>query len=203
MFDLSGVVNGKYLKHEVKRLSLYISRIKFRPLVWRNTHPYILVDRIEDVTAVSKLTDDRSCDRDITLFGYVRGTHLHPSTRVHLIGAGDFDISTMSLLDDPCAASNDTDKSKKNIRSTLKVKDNLLYAPMTNIGRVIVDKDGLYIDIHKINYTKAEHLQLADQSLPTHQMPLSSSTDSTPMDLLRSMQDSTKNVVEPIDYTEG
>ena len=42
MFDFSGIVNGKYLKHEVKRLSLYVSRIKFRPLVWRNTHPYLL-----------------------------------------------------------------------------------------------------------------------------------------------------------------
>lgn len=37
MFDLSGVINGKYPKHEVKRISLYLSRTKFRPLVWRNT----------------------------------------------------------------------------------------------------------------------------------------------------------------------
>jgi ribosome biogenesis protein BMS1 len=28
MFEFSGVVNGKYLKHEVKRLSLYINRVK-------------------------------------------------------------------------------------------------------------------------------------------------------------------------------
>ncbi len=41
LFELTGVVNGKYLKHEVKRLSMYISRLKFRPLVWRNTHPYV------------------------------------------------------------------------------------------------------------------------------------------------------------------
>ena len=28
MFDFSGVINGKYLKHEIKRLSLYINRLK-------------------------------------------------------------------------------------------------------------------------------------------------------------------------------
>jgi ribosome biogenesis protein BMS1 len=49
MFDMSGVMNGKYPKHEIKRISLYISRTKFRPLVWRNTHPYVVVDRVEVV----------------------------------------------------------------------------------------------------------------------------------------------------------
>lgn len=43
MFDFMGVINNKFRKHEVKRLALHISRVKFRPLVWRNTHPYICV----------------------------------------------------------------------------------------------------------------------------------------------------------------
>jgi ribosome biogenesis protein BMS1 len=50
MFYMSGVINGKYLKNEVRNMTLYISRMKFRPLVWRNTHPYVLIDRFEDVT---------------------------------------------------------------------------------------------------------------------------------------------------------
>jgi ribosome biogenesis protein BMS1 len=33
MFYFSGVVNGKYLKNEVKQLSLFISRVKVRPTV--------------------------------------------------------------------------------------------------------------------------------------------------------------------------
>lgn len=69
MFDLSGVVNGKYLKHEVKRLSLHISRVKFRPLVWRNSHPYLVSDRIEDITSPHTIASTPKCDRDICLFG--------------------------------------------------------------------------------------------------------------------------------------
>lgn len=69
MFDFSGVVNGKYLKHEVKRLSLHVSRVKFRPLVWRNSHPYLVSDRIEDVTSPNTIAANPNCDRDICLFG--------------------------------------------------------------------------------------------------------------------------------------
>ena len=102
MFEFSGVVYGKYLKHEVKRLSLHIARVKFRPLVWRNTHPFIVCDRVEDVTAPQAIRADLHCDRDLALFGYVRGTHLKPSMRLHLIGAGDFDMQAVSAMDDPC-----------------------------------------------------------------------------------------------------
>ena len=50
LFYIPGLINGKYPKTEVHNLSLYISRMKFRPLVWRNTHPYVMVDRFEDIT---------------------------------------------------------------------------------------------------------------------------------------------------------
>jgi ribosome biogenesis protein BMS1 len=109
MFEFMGVVNGKYRKHEVKRLSLYVSRVKFRPLVWRNTHPYVVVDRVEDVTPIvrdgnnnTSVANANSTDREVTLYGYVRGSHLKPSMKMHLIGAGDFDISAISSLPDPC-----------------------------------------------------------------------------------------------------
>jgi len=42
MFFLSGVVNGKYLRGEIKLMVLQIGRLKYRPLVWRNQHPYLL-----------------------------------------------------------------------------------------------------------------------------------------------------------------
>jgi ribosome biogenesis protein BMS1 len=58
MFYMSGVVNNKYLKNEVRNLTLYISRMKYRPLTWRNTHPYLLVDRFEDVTAPEDIQRD-------------------------------------------------------------------------------------------------------------------------------------------------
>jgi ribosome biogenesis protein BMS1 len=83
------------------------------------------------------------CDRDVSLFGYVRGTHLKPSMRIHLIGAGDFDIEGISAINDPCPlpAHEDLNKFKK---SSLKKKDTLLYAPLANVGRVQMDQDGEY-----------------------------------------------------------
>lgn len=40
---------------QIRNITLYISRLKFRPLTWRNSHPYVLVDRFEDVTPPEKL----------------------------------------------------------------------------------------------------------------------------------------------------
>lgn len=199
MFDMSGVVNGKYPKHEVKRISLYISRTKFRPLVWRNTHPYMVVDRVEDVTPQQRLiaaaADGTSaeCDRDVTLYGYVRGTHLQSHHRVHLIGVGDFPISALSSIDDPCHQPGVPGGGDLQERVTLKKKDNLLYAPLANVGRVKIDNDGVYIELKTVHYTKKEHLLLGDGQ-GQERDEYGDSTDGamkgdTPADLLRSMQD--------------
>eukprot|EP01034_Spumella_vulgaris_P042464 gene42464-52664_t len=161
VFEFMGVVNNKYRKHEVKRLSLYISRIKFRPLIWRNTHPYVVADRVEDVTTVARINEEGAqCDRDVTLYGYVRGSHLKASMKIHLIGAGDFEIASISALPDPCPLPGG--KGDKNTVSLKTKKDNLLYAPLANIGRVSMDKDGLYIEIKNVHYTKKENLHLSD-----------------------------------------
>jgi AARP2CN (NUC121) domain len=68
---------------------------QYRPLVWRNTHPYILVDRHEDVTDPNVVEQD--------LYGYVRGTHLKPNMMVHMIGVGDFGLASISVWPDPLA----------------------------------------------------------------------------------------------------
>jgi len=39
------MINGEYQKTEVHNLGRFISVMKYRPLQWRTTHPYILVDR--------------------------------------------------------------------------------------------------------------------------------------------------------------
>jgi ribosome biogenesis protein BMS1 len=41
----------------------------------------------------------------------------------------------------------------------LKKKDSLLFAPSSNVGAVSFDKDAVYIDIGRANYTKKEDLQ--------------------------------------------
>eukprot|EP00569_Conticribra_weissflogii_P016372 CAMPEP_0171407818 /NCGR_PEP_ID=MMETSP0880-20121228/20761_1 /TAXON_ID=67004 /ORGANISM="Thalassiosira weissflogii, Strain CCMP1336" /LENGTH=300 /DNA_ID=CAMNT_0011923875 /DNA_START=129 /DNA_END=1028 /DNA_ORIENTATION=+ len=77
MFYFSGCVNGKYLKHEVKQLTLLLGRVKYRPLVWRNTHPYVVVDRHEDITHPAKVEEEgEGCERSVAFYGYVRGTNL-------------------------------------------------------------------------------------------------------------------------------
>lgn len=225
MFEFMGVVNGKYRKHEVKRLSLYVSRVKFRPLVWRNTHPYLVVDRVEDVTPIvrnagkngkSEEVVPTSTDREVTLYGYVRGSHLKPTMKMHLIGAGDFEISAISSLPDPCplphnsGGANSTTKGVK-VASTLKSrKDSLLYAPMANVGRVTMDRDGTYIELKNINYTKKDQLYLADQQVGlgktynnanagsagyTERSAEAQQAGLTPVEILRSMQ----NVKEGVD----
>lgn len=110
MFYFSGCVNGKYLKHEVKQLTLLLSRVKYRPLVWRNTHPYVVVDRHEDITHPSKIEEDEKCERSVAFYGYVRGTNLKEGMKVHLIGVGDYGMAEVSALPDPCPV---VDKEKE------------------------------------------------------------------------------------------
>lgn len=50
LFYLSGLKNGNYPKQEVSNLARFISIMKFRPLSWRTSHPYVLVDRMEEVS---------------------------------------------------------------------------------------------------------------------------------------------------------
>jgi ribosome biogenesis protein BMS1 len=42
LFYLSGLLHGEYLRNEVKNLGRFISVMKFRPLTWRTTHPFIV-----------------------------------------------------------------------------------------------------------------------------------------------------------------
>lgn len=56
-------------------------------------------------------------------------------------GCGDYSISDMQSLPDPCPMA---DKEKK---KTLHIKERLIYAPMSGVGEVIYDKDAVYIDL--------------------------------------------------------
>jgi ribosome biogenesis protein BMS1 len=140
LFYLSGMINGKYLKNEILNLSRFISVVKFRPLTWRNTHSYILADRMEDLTNPEQVRQNPKCDRTITLYGYVRGTNLQTTTKVHIPGVGDHNISDISILADPCPI---PDKARKMLNEQHK----LLYAPMSDVGGILYDKDAIYVNI--------------------------------------------------------
>lgn len=153
LFYLSGVINGRYPDREILNLSRFLSVMKNpRPLVWRNSHPYCLVDRFLDITPPTDMEQNPKCDRTIALYGYLRGTNFPAQgSRVHIPGVGDLSVSSTEALPDPCptpfaeqALSKATGKSR---RRKLDDKQKLIFAPMSDVGGVLVDKDAVYIDV--------------------------------------------------------
>lgn len=147
LFYLSGVLNGRYPDSEILNLSRFISVMKFRPLVFRNAHTYVLADRIEDLTPREKIrTSGGKCDRTVTLYGYVRGTHLRTGARVHIPGVGDLTVESVEALGDPCPLPGaDPEQEKK--RKLSEKKKLVLHAPMSDVGGVMYDKDAVWINV--------------------------------------------------------
>ncbi|KAH8379676.1 hypothetical protein KR009_006484 [Drosophila setifemur] len=141
LFYLSGLLHGEYLRNEIKNLGRFISVMKFRPLQWRGAHSYLLVDRLEDVTNTDKVRRDPKCDRDVVLYGYVRGVPLKQEHMVHIAGLGDARIDELSTIPDPCPLPG-TEKKR-----SLLEKERLLYAPMSGVGGIVYDKDAVYIEL--------------------------------------------------------
>ncbi|KAF2265897.1 ribosome biogenesis protein-like protein [Lojkania enalia] len=153
LFYLSGIHNGRYPDREILNLSRFLSVMKNpRPLVWRNSHPYCLADRFLDITSPADIELHPKCDRTVALYGYLRGTNfLAQGARVHVPGVGDLTVSSTEALPDPCptpyaeqAIAKATGKSK---RTRLGEKQKILFAPMSDVGGVLVDKDAVYIDV--------------------------------------------------------
>lgn len=74
----------RYPKRETHNLARFISVMKTQQLSWRSSHPYILVDRFEDVTPPERVHANIKCDRNITLYGYLRGSNMKRGTKVSL-----------------------------------------------------------------------------------------------------------------------
>jgi ribosome biogenesis protein BMS1 len=153
LFYLSGVINGRYPDREVHNLSRFLSVMKNpRPLVWRNSHPYSLADRFLDITPPTKIEENPKCDRTVALYGYLRGTNFPAhGARVHVPGVGDLTVAGIEGLPDPCPTpfmDQQVQKATGKSRARkLGEKQKLLFAPMSDVGGVLVDKDAVYIDI--------------------------------------------------------
>ena len=105
LFYLSGIINGRYPDREVLNLSRFLSVMKKpRPLIFRQSHPYCLIDRFLDVTPPVRIEEDPKCDRTIAFYGYLRGGTNFSSqgARVHVPGLGDLNVSSIEGLPDPC-----------------------------------------------------------------------------------------------------
>ncbi|KIY31115.1 ribosome biogenesis protein BMS1 [Cryptococcus gattii E566] len=150
LFSLSGVMNGRYPDAEINLLSRFISVMKFRPLVFRNQHPYLVADRIQDLTPREAIRENAKIDRTITLYGYVRGPNLPPrNAKIHIPGAGDLEVKEVERLADPCPLP--TLESER--RRKMGEKAKLIHAPMSDVGGVMYDKDAVYINVPG-NFTK-------------------------------------------------
>ena len=139
------MLNGRYPDTEILNLSRFVSVMKFRPLVFRNAHPYLLADRIEDLTPREDVRASRGkCDRAVTVYGYLRGTNMRPGTRVHIPGVGDLEVRGVSRLGDPCPLPDAASEKRRKLSEKQKL---LVHAPMSDIGGVMYDKDAVYINV--------------------------------------------------------
>ncbi|TFK38990.1 hypothetical protein BDQ12DRAFT_630112 [Crucibulum laeve] len=154
LFYLSGVINGRYPDTEILNLSRFVSVMKFRPLVFRNSHPYLLADRLEDLTPRELVrTSKGKCDRTVTLYGYVRGTNLRLGTKVHIPGVGDLDIKDATALGDPCPLPTADSEKRRKLSEKKKL---LVHAPMSDVGGVMYDKDAVWVNVPG-NFTRGNN----------------------------------------------
>lgn len=157
LFYLSGLLHGEYLRNEVKNLGRFISVMKFRPLQWRGAHSYLLVDRLEDITNTDTVRRNPKCDREVVLYGYVRGVPLKQEHMVHIAGLGDARIDELSVIPDPCPLPG-TEKKR-----SLLEKERLLYAPMSGVGGIVYDKDAIYIELQGSHSHKEKTAEATEQ----------------------------------------
>ena len=175
LFYLSGVINGRYPDREILNLTRIISVTKFRPLKWRNEHPYMLADRLVDLTHPALIEHDSKVDRKVALYGYLHGTPLAKEHgRVHIAGVGDCTIENVEKLPDPCPTPYfeqkmdefEREQAKKakeqgleaptrtrRHRKRLDDKNKIIYAPMSDVRGVLIDRDAVYVDVGKENNT--------------------------------------------------
>jgi ribosome biogenesis protein BMS1 len=162
LFYLSGVINGRYPDREILNLARFISVMKFRPLKWRNEHPYIVADRVVDITHPTVIEQNPKVDRKVTLYGYIHGTPLqYSNARVHIPGVGDLTVKEIERLPDPCPTpyamkqeEQKTEGPKRRRRLDDKMK--VIYAPMSDVGGVLIDKDAVYIDVGTQSFQQGE-----------------------------------------------
>ncbi|XP_063232046.1 ribosome biogenesis protein BMS1 homolog [Bacillus rossius redtenbacheri] len=159
LFYLSGLLHGEYLRNEVKNLSRFVSVIKFRPLAWRSAHPYLLVDRMEDVTAPEEVRRNPKADRKVCLYGYVRGVPLNKLSSVHIPGCGDLRVHDVAFLPDPCPLPDRLG------RRSLAEKERLVYAPFSGVGGLVYDKDAVYMELGGSHSHRPEETERPERAL--------------------------------------
>ncbi|KAF8003756.1 hypothetical protein HF325_001204 [Metschnikowia pulcherrima] len=152
LFYLSGVINGRYPDREILNLCRFMSVMKFRPLKWRNEHPYLLADRVTDLTHPQLIAENAKCDRKVAFYGYLHGTPL-PLQDARLpdpCPTPYYEQKLDEIEREAAKAAADAGQEvapRRRRRKRLEDKQKTIYAPMSDVGGVLVDKDAVYIDV--------------------------------------------------------
>ncbi|MCL7049412.1 hypothetical protein MKW94_011110 [Papaver nudicaule] len=93
LFSLSGPEDDfLYQMCEIDYLGEMLSDSQFLPLSWRAEHPYVLVDYFT-VGTTKNVQGDTQLNRNLRLYGYLRGNDIKEGAKVHIAGAGDFSLA--------------------------------------------------------------------------------------------------------------
>ena len=172
VFYLSGITtSGDYLNREVLNLARFISVTKYANLRWRADHPYVLADRVEDITPKSL---PAHANRSVAAYGYVRGSPLRLTSgewRVHLAGVGDLSANNVEVLPDPCpppevaatskmAVNNGQDPEARKRKRRVSERERIVYAPMApEVDGISYDRDAVYVNL------PAQGVRFSDKSV--------------------------------------
>ncbi|KAI1734378.1 GTP binding protein Bms1 [Xylaria scruposa] len=162
LFYLSGVINGRYPDREIHNLSRFLSVMKNpRPLIWKNSHSYILGDSLRDLTHPNQVEEDAKCDRSVAIYGYLRGgvNFSLENQKVHLPGVGDFTVKRCEALPDPCPSPAQQAAIAKATgqtgRKRLDEKDKKLHAPFSDRQGLKIEGSAIWINREKgFNFDK-------------------------------------------------
>lgn len=150
VFFLSGGAGRLYGRRDASLVLRALTAQAYKQsLSWRQAHAGILVDRVEDVTDPGLLTGREAADKHVphtlALFGYVRGTYLDRTQSFYIPGYGPCTVSGVRAVADPCPCRESLQAAGKR---SLSSRDKLLYAPMSNVGEIFYDADGVYVRSH-------------------------------------------------------
>lgn len=155
--------------------------MKFRPLLWRNTHPYLVIDRYEDLTDPELIKKNDRVDRTLSVYGWVRGTHLKNYTPCHIPGVGDLKIKDISALPDPCPL------PTQRVKRSLNDKERMIYAPFSGLGGLVYDKDAIYIESGSGAFSKRTKKDELVEAMESIKEPVDQKINKAPLKLLEGL----------------
>ncbi|XP_026455000.1 ribosome biogenesis protein BMS1 homolog isoform X1 [Papaver somniferum] len=101
IFCLSSFHDDKYQESDIEELADFLLIGEFPILPCRAKHPYMLVDRHEDVPSSSEAHVVDNGKRNVILHGYLRGCDIMKGTKVHIAGVGDYHLADVTISADP------------------------------------------------------------------------------------------------------